>query len=467
MEKDTSRPAPGRIEAVPDRLDSWKDIAAYLKRDVTTAQRWERREAMPVHRHQHDKLGSVYAFRSELDAWRRTRRPYGHSDAGSPTGAGVPGSNTEGSLRRWSSPALALLSVLVALYLVQGPWIPEIEQSRAPALSLPAVQDSSASGNPDALAARHEYQVGRYYMWRFDEENLKLAIDHFERAIQLDPENAAAFAALSNAWWARGMFGPIGLRAAEAPARRAARMALMLDDRLAAAYVAQADIERLYGKDPPAAERLLTQALSLDPDSVEAHHSFALLLMALGRFPEALAHIERAAALDAVAPAIQSNFGRILYRAGRSGDAVSRFERALELEPKMRSVFPRLGDAYEQLGEYDRALEAYGRSGYRGPGYQANVARIFARMGRTDEARQLLESLSREQAAALPHSLAAAAYSALGDTNEASRLLARSIDRDDPGLSYFPVDPKFVSLHSLPEWPELLRRTGFSPTRRQ
>ncbi|HEY0745360.1 MAG TPA: hypothetical protein VGD63_01565 [Steroidobacteraceae bacterium] len=57
-----------------DRLDSWKRIAAYLKRDVTTVQRWERREAMPVHRHQHGKQGSVYAYRSELDAWWAGRR---------------------------------------------------------------------------------------------------------------------------------------------------------------------------------------------------------------------------------------------------------------------------------------------------------------------------------------------------------------------------------------------------------
>jgi Tol biopolymer transport system component len=57
-----------------DRLDSWKKIASYLKRDVRTVQRWERREAMPVHRHLHDKLGSVFAFRSELDAWWESRR---------------------------------------------------------------------------------------------------------------------------------------------------------------------------------------------------------------------------------------------------------------------------------------------------------------------------------------------------------------------------------------------------------
>ncbi|MGD0134782.1 MAG: tetratricopeptide repeat protein [Bryobacteraceae bacterium] len=57
-----------------DRLDSWKAIAAYLGRDVTTVQRWEKREAMPVHRHLHDKRGSVYALPQELDAWLKSRR---------------------------------------------------------------------------------------------------------------------------------------------------------------------------------------------------------------------------------------------------------------------------------------------------------------------------------------------------------------------------------------------------------
>src|SRR5687767_8537573 len=56
-----------------DRLDSWKEVAGYLRRDVTTVQRWERREGMPVHRHLHDKQGSVYAFRSDLEAWARGR----------------------------------------------------------------------------------------------------------------------------------------------------------------------------------------------------------------------------------------------------------------------------------------------------------------------------------------------------------------------------------------------------------
>ena len=66
--------SPPSMRSPEDRLDSWKEIAAYLSRDVTTVQRWEKREAMPVHRHQHDRMGSVYAFSSELDAWVQSRR---------------------------------------------------------------------------------------------------------------------------------------------------------------------------------------------------------------------------------------------------------------------------------------------------------------------------------------------------------------------------------------------------------
>jgi Tol biopolymer transport system component len=73
-----SEPSPGTPPSAPtheDRLDSWKEIAVYLNRDVTTVQRWEKREGMPVHRHLHDRMGSVYASRAELDAWVKGRNP--------------------------------------------------------------------------------------------------------------------------------------------------------------------------------------------------------------------------------------------------------------------------------------------------------------------------------------------------------------------------------------------------------
>lgn len=57
-----------------DRLDSWKEIANYLNREIRTAQRWEKTEGLPVHRLQHAKRGSVYAYRHELDAWWESRK---------------------------------------------------------------------------------------------------------------------------------------------------------------------------------------------------------------------------------------------------------------------------------------------------------------------------------------------------------------------------------------------------------
>ena len=61
-----------------DRLDSWKEIAHYLNRSVRTLYRWEKEEGLPVHRHQHKELGSVFAYKGELDAWLNARRPDAH-----------------------------------------------------------------------------------------------------------------------------------------------------------------------------------------------------------------------------------------------------------------------------------------------------------------------------------------------------------------------------------------------------
>jgi Tol biopolymer transport system component len=71
--REPSPDSPQSMSSPEDRLDSWKEIAAHLNRDVTTVQRWEKREGMPVHRHLHDRIGSVYASRAELDSWARSR----------------------------------------------------------------------------------------------------------------------------------------------------------------------------------------------------------------------------------------------------------------------------------------------------------------------------------------------------------------------------------------------------------
>jgi len=115
-----------------DRLHSWKEIAAYLKRDVTTVQRWEKREGMPVHRHVHDKMGSVYAFKTELGEWARTRSP---ALAAEPEVESVTTTPTEvgstGDSRRWrnvwrvSAAGVAVVAVIAVWLLMRRDALPD------------------------------------------------------------------------------------------------------------------------------------------------------------------------------------------------------------------------------------------------------------------------------------------------------------------------------------------------------
>jgi hypothetical protein len=65
--------SPPHLKDPENRLDSWKEIAVYLDREVRTVQRWEKREHLPVHRHLHRKVGSIFAFKHEIDSWRDSR----------------------------------------------------------------------------------------------------------------------------------------------------------------------------------------------------------------------------------------------------------------------------------------------------------------------------------------------------------------------------------------------------------
>jgi Tol biopolymer transport system component len=121
---------PSSERPLEDRLDSWKEIAAYLKRDVTTVQRWEKREGMPVHRHLHDRMGSVYASRADLDAWMGSRNLRTGQENGnnaiSPGPAELPASPTsQTSLFKWRF--VLLLAGIGALAVVASLWLQKTE----------------------------------------------------------------------------------------------------------------------------------------------------------------------------------------------------------------------------------------------------------------------------------------------------------------------------------------------------
>jgi Tol biopolymer transport system component len=126
-----SQGTPPPVSPLEDRLDSWKEIGAYLNRDVTTVQRWEKREGMPVHRHLHDRMGSVYASRAELGVWARSRNLRATQESGNDTSL----SNSPAPPPRpafWTSVTgrkslLALSVVVAALGIVAILWVHKTE----------------------------------------------------------------------------------------------------------------------------------------------------------------------------------------------------------------------------------------------------------------------------------------------------------------------------------------------------
>ena len=144
---DAPSPGPQPSGTAPERLDSWKEIAAYLNRDVRTVQRWERREGMPVHRHQHYKRGSVYALTSEVDAWRKSRRLELLEDAQqSPAESDRP--TAAPTMRRWLvlSSGVAVLALLAIAYFMTRH---RAEATHSPKIeSLAVLPFQNLSGDP-------------------------------------------------------------------------------------------------------------------------------------------------------------------------------------------------------------------------------------------------------------------------------------------------------------------------------
>jgi len=287
------------------------------------------------------------------------------------------------------------------------------------------------------------------------EEDLARAVEHFERATRLDAGYAAAYAGLSHAWWWRGLWGAKTFHEIESPSRAAAQKALTLDPRLAEAHVSMGRLRFGHDWDWTGAENDFRRALDIDPNNLDAHFFSAMLFMALGRFSESIAHIERAEQLDPLSSTVHSAFGRVLYRARQFDRAVPHLNQAIALEPRSADGYSRLADVYEALGRYDEALALYDKVNVlRGwPAGGVDIAVVFARMGKREEASRIVAPLRTTS----PPAQLAEAFAVLGDNDEAFRLLFRHAEEHD-GLNYVKTEPRLERLHSDPRWQLLLRR---------
>jgi len=193
-----------------DQLDSWKEIAAYLGRDVTTVQRWEKCEAMPVRRHVHDKRSSVYALTSELDTWRQSRKPRPdennqpqvHDEPASPAATSPKPISRTGSprgLRRWLAVAATVaiaLAVTVAYVMRRGHTVVVAHPKISSLAVLPLKnmtgapsQEYLADGMTDALISRlssiHDLRViSRTSVMRF--KNPQISVPEIAKTLNVD-----------------------------------------------------------------------------------------------------------------------------------------------------------------------------------------------------------------------------------------------------------------------------------------
>ena len=285
-------------------------------------------------------------------------------------------------------------------------------------------------------AAHEAYLLGRYHAWKHNGEELEAGYwplrAHYPNRTETRDRVCRSLACLAVPQLVRGHI----LKESQSPARAAAQRALELDARHAAAHSAVGHAKYLYDWDWTGAEKDLRRALDLEPNNADAHFYYSKLLQTLGRLPEAIYEIERARQLDPLSSVVESMFGQTLYSARRYDEAIPHLKRSIELEPRNFLACRRLANVYAQMGRYDDALACLEKLPERGK--KRTPAFDSARVRKDGEADQ---SATKIYGTVEGFSLSgflpadAGAYAALGENDEAFRLLMKKIENATlPGL---------------------------------
>jgi tetratricopeptide (TPR) repeat protein len=289
-------------------------------------------------------------------------------------------------------------------------------------------------------------------------------MEHFRKAIDLDPSFALAHSGLADTYILLGSDGFMPMRDAYPLARTAALKALALNDELGEAHNSIAAINADYYWDWGEADRHFKRAVDLNPSYETALSFYSFNLACMGRIEEALALAKRAQRLDPVSAGAQMNVGVILYFARRYDDAIAAIKETLDLDPDFGPAHVMLGRIYVAKGMPDRAVteleRARGLMGRR-PDVLTPFAYALARAGRQREARTMLDrlhDLSQPRPAA-PIRLALV-HIALGETDRAFEWLEKAIEARDWQMVLLNVEPAFDSLRSDRRFATLVERVG-------
>ncbi len=310
--------------------------------------------------------------------------------------------------------------------------------------------------NPEAYNA---YLLGRQLHLQGTVTSWRQAIEEYEKAIDLDPHYADAYADLAVSEYY--LADQTGDHALGKLAEQAAQKAIDLDPRLASGYSVRAFLRYLYRYDWVGAESDLKQALALEPTNSRVLSRYGNLLSYLGRTEEATAMLRKAIEEDPLQNTNWYELGIALSESGDHAGAYDAFHHALAIRPT--DNFSKFHLARLQLvdGKAQEALATFQSNAdeeFRDAGVA--MAEFTLRDGRASQ--QALEKLIATGAGDAAYQIAEV-YAWRGEKDKAFEWLERAYRQQDGGLADLRADLQLVPLRSDPRYVAMLRRLNFPP----
>jgi tetratricopeptide (TPR) repeat protein len=290
----------------------------------------------------------------------------------------------------------------------------------------------------------------------------------FREAIEIEPAFAQAWAelALVEIPLAAGSTNADRKERSDL-ARQMAERAIQLDPTVVAGYAALGTIQFYNEWDFAAAEQTFRTALAIDPSDGFVRQRFSMLLAARGRLDEAIPVAQECVRLEPSLPLRYTSLGTIYYYARDNARAQAEFRRALAISPGFPVAFFGLGLLSAAQGRYDEAIgnvqRAIAVSDYIV--WQIDLARIYAKAGRTDDKNNVLAALSNREKAGETYGIDHLGYiaAAEGRVDDAFHFLDQAVSSRTINVLWMMVDPRVDVLRSDPRFEQLLTKAGLRP----
>jgi TolB-like protein/Tfp pilus assembly protein PilF len=319
--------------------------------------------------------------------------------------------------------------------------------------------------NADAYDA---YLRGRYFENRRRPDSNERAFQQYEHAIALDPNYALAWSGLALTYSASAMNSDARPLEVWPRARDAAVQAVRANPNLAETQFVVGYVNWLFDWDWKAAEAGFRRAISLDPSNASAHRALGHALSQTGRHSEAESEMRRAREIDPLEAINHALSSQVAFQTREYSAAVEHARRTARVDSEFWIGYMQLGQAYEQLGNTDLALEALTDAARLSGGNSKAVSLrgyVLAQTGRANEAREVLrrlEALSRERY--VPPYAMAIVHAGLGEREAVFDWLDKAYAARDVHLIFLPVDPKWDPYRGDSRFEALLARCGFTRT---